>query len=131
MKKIAIIGTRRRDTSVAKKLIEAQFWQIYEDGSWIISGGCQKGGDRFAEVIAKANGIPILTIYPNYKKFKQGATFIRNGDVAKNADYVIACVMDQEDGLEAVLARKKGGTEDTLRKFAKLGWDPFERIILV
>ena len=119
MKKIAIVGTRRRDTPAARKVIEEVFWKIYEEGDWIVSGGCGKGGDKFAEQIAKAEGIPILTIYPAYKKFKQGAPTVRNGPVAENSDVVIACVIRPEDGIAEVLKRKKGGTEDMLKKFVK------------
>ena len=119
MKKIAIVGTRRRDTPAARKVIEEVFWKIYEEGDWIVSGGCGKGGDKFAEQIAKAEGIPILTIYPAYKRFKQGAPTVRNGPVAENSDVVIACVIRPEDGIAEVLKRKKGGTEDMLKKFVK------------
>jgi hypothetical protein len=119
MKKIAIVGTRSRNTSAAFDSITEQFWKIYEEGDWIISGGCKKGGDRCAEAIAKAEGIPILIIYPCYKKFKLGAPTVRNGPVAKNSDVVIACVRRPEEGLEEVLKRKKGGTEDMLKKFVK------------
>lgn len=113
------MGTRSRNTSAAFKLIEVQFWQIYEDGDWIVSGGCSKGADRFAEQLAKQEGIPILLFYPNYKRYNRGAPMIRNGSVAENADIVIACVRHPEEGLEEVLKRKKGGTEDMLKKYAK------------
>ncbi len=53
MKKIGIIGTRRRDTAEAFSKIIAKFFEIYEPGDWIVSGGCQKGGDRFAEKLAR------------------------------------------------------------------------------
>lgn len=131
MKRIGIVGTRRRDTASVRSLIEEKFWEIYEGGDWIVSGGCPKGGDRFAEQIAKAEGIPILIFYPNYKRYKQGAPVIRNGDVAKESDIVIACVMNPEEGVNEVLKRKKGGTEDMLRKFAKFHANSLHRIHLV
>jgi hypothetical protein len=104
---------------MAFDLIEEKFWEIYEEGDWIVSGGCSKGADRFAEMIAKQEGIPILTIYPCYKRYKMGAPIVRNGPVAENSDVVIACVRRPEEGLEEVLKRKKGGTEDMLKKFVK------------
>ena len=131
MKRIGIIGTRRRDTPIVQKLIEEKFWEIYEEGDWIISGGCKQGGDRFAEAIAKANGIPILTIYPNYKRYKMGAPIVRNEPVARECDIIIACVVRPEDHIKNVLARKKGGTEDTLRKFNEIEEHNINRIILV
>jgi hypothetical protein len=119
MKKIGIIGTRRRDTPMIRKLIENVFWEVYEEGDIIVSGGCPKGGDKFAEQIAKSEGIPILTIYPNYKRYKRAAPIIRNSSIAQHSDIIIACVMYPGEGIEAILERKKGGTEDTLRKFCE------------
>jgi len=116
---IGIIGTRKRNTAAAFDLIKNVFDEIYEEGNWLCSGGCPKGGDRYAEQLAKAEGIPIITFYPNYKRFKGGAPIIRNGDIADTSDKIIACVMHPEDGIDAVLERKSGGTEDTLKKFVK------------
>ena len=126
MKKIGVVGTRRRDTPAAYKIVEEKFFEIYEEGDWIVSGGCRKGGDRFAEVIAKKYGIPILTIHPNYPKYKTAAAIIRNGPVAENSDVVIACVMHPEDGIIKVLQRTKGGTEDMLKKHIKYAGPDFE-----
>lgn len=116
-----MIGTRRRDSSEALKKVDKKFWEIYKEGDWLCSGGCPKGGDRFAEVIAKREGIPILIFYPNYKKYKRGALTLRNEPVAEKSDVIIACVMKPEDGLQEVMSRTKGGTEDTLRKFYMKG----------
>ena len=111
MKHIGIIGTRRRDTAQAYSMIREKFFELYEDGDWIVSGGCPKGGDRFAEKIAKEFGIPIIIFYPNWKKHGNAAGIIRNGDIAKKSDIIIACVSGD----------RTGGTEDTLKKFQKLG----------
>lgn len=119
MKKIGIVGTRRRDSIEALKVVEKDFFEIYEEGDWIVSGGCSKGGDRFAEVIAKKFGIPILIFYPNWDKYKKGAGFVRNLEIAKNSDVLIGCVsMD-----------RTGGTEDTIKKFIKE--HPFDKVRLV
>ena len=69
-----------------------------------------KRGDRFAEVLAKQYGIPILICYPNWNKYKKGAGFVRNSQIAQESDYLIACTT----------TNKKGGTEDTIKKFEKL-----------
>jgi YspA, cpYpsA-related SLOG family len=107
MKHIGIIGTRRRDTSEAYSKIQEKFFEIFEDGDWIVSGGCPKGGDRFAEKLAKEYGIPIIIFYPNWKKYGKNAGFVRNADIAKKSDIIIACVSKD----------RTGGTEHTLRKF--------------
>ena len=126
MKKIGIVGTRRRDNPSAYNLVEEKFFEIYKEGDWIVSGGCKKGGDRFAEVIAKKYGIPILIIYPNYPKYGRAAPTVRNGPVAENSDIVIACVVHPEDGIIKVLQRTKGGTEDMLKKHIKFAGPDFE-----
>ena len=77
MKKIGIIGSRRRNTeSDSKRVVEALF-DVYEDGDWIVSGGCPKGGDRFAEMFAKSIGCPILIFYPNWDRCRSSKCFER------------------------------------------------------
>jgi hypothetical protein len=107
MKYIGIIGSRRRNAGIDRKAVREKFFEIYEEGDWIVSGGCPKGGDNFAEKIAKDNGIPILIFYPNWKKYGKAAGLIRNGDIAKKSDVIVACVAED----------RTGGTEDTLEKF--------------
>lgn len=109
MKKIGIIGTRRRNTNGDYKKLVNEFEKIYEEGDWIVSGGCPEGGDRFAELIAKRFGIPILIFYPNWKKFNRAAGIIRNTDIAENSDLLLAVVAQD----------RIGGTEDTIEKFLK------------
>ena len=108
-KAIAIIGTRRRDKGIDQKAVREKFFEVYKEGDMIVSGGCPKGGDRFAEVIAKKYGIPILIFYPNWEKFGKGAGLIRNGDIAFNSDVIIACVAED----------RKGGTENTIESYKK------------
>jgi len=107
MKIIGIIGTRKRDRAADYRLVEEKFFSIYNSGDWICSGGCPKGGDRFAEKIAKKYGIPILIFYPDWNRYGKGAGFIRNTFIAEKSDYLIACVTDD----------RIGGTEDTIKKF--------------
>jgi len=110
MKKIGIIGSRRRNAGIDQKAVREKFFEIYCAGDWIVSGGCPKGGDRFAEKIAKDNGIPILIFYPDWKRHGKGAGMIRNSEIAINSTVLIACVADD----------RTGGTEDTISKYEKL-----------
>ncbi len=118
-KVIGVVGTRRRDTLKDFKKVEKSFFEIYKEGDFICSGGCPQGGDRFAEKIAKKNGIPIITFYPNWDKYHKGAGFVRNTPIAECSDFLIACVAED----------RTGGTEDTIQKFIKKG--NLEGLILV
>ncbi|KKM21234.1 hypothetical protein LCGC14_1637410 [marine sediment metagenome] len=109
--KIGIVGSRRRDEYRDYKKIKDAFDDIYEEDDWIVSGGCPEGGDRFAEDIAKNRGIPILIFYPNWNKYRKGAGFVRNTFIAEESDVLIACVAKD----------RKGGTEDTIKKFLRRG----------
>ncbi len=106
-KNIGIIGTRSRNTTADYNQVEKEFLKVYKEGDWIISGGCSKGGDRFAQKLAKKYGTPILIFYPDWNDKGKGAAFIRNTDIAENSNILIACVV----------ADRVGGTEDTIEKF--------------
>jgi len=109
MKYIGIVGTRRRNTESDFRKVLKKFKEIYEDGDVLVSGGCPRGGDRFAEEIAKEAGLGILIFYPPWKTMGKSAGFHRNTKIAYWSETLIACV--HED--------RKGGTEDTIRKFRK------------
>ena len=118
---IAIIGTRRRDAEADYQKTLRAFLKVYRLGDSIVSGGCEKGGDHFAEKIALEKNIPIKIHRPDKSKldkklFKTNPraawtviNHARNELIAADADVVIACVAPD----------RKGGTEDTLKKFAK------------
>jgi predicted Rossmann fold nucleotide-binding protein DprA/Smf involved in DNA uptake len=121
--KIGIVGTRSRNTYTDHSKVLAMLYKaanekgydcdLYTDKTkiMIISGGCSQGGDRFANIIAKNNGIPIYIVYPDWNQFGKSAGFIRNSDIAQLSDIIIACVAEN----------RKGGTEDTIKKAEKLG----------
>ena len=117
MKSIGIVGSRRRDDTPDLMSVINAFDELYEEGDVIVSGGCPKGGDRFAEVIAKKRGLSILIHYPDWGKHGKAAGFQRNSKIVDDSDVIIACVA----------ADRKGGTEDTVKKAEKLG----KKVILV
>ena len=109
-KTIGVIGTRSRDSEEDFKEVWREFGKWYEPGDKICSGLCPKGGDRFAVVIAnKLNFNEEERIwYPaNWDKNGKAAGFIRNIDIARESDILIACVSSD----------RTGGTEDTIKKF--------------
>ena len=123
MKTIGIIGTRSRDTREDLLLVEVAFLKIYEPGDRICSGLCKEGGDRFAVIIVEKYQTPKLWFpakwddldapgarikYNIYgKPYNATAGFIRNTDIARESDELIACVA----------ANRKGGAEDTITKW--------------
>jgi hypothetical protein len=110
MKRIGIVGSRRKNSEEDFKKCEKAFLSVYEDGDEIVSGGCYKGGDRFAEIIAKKRQIPIKIYYAAWDKLGKGAGFARNTDIARDSDILIAVVADD----------RTGGTEDTISKAEKM-----------
>ena len=143
MKKIIIIGSRQRNSDEDYMAVYNIFRKVYNYNDMIISGGCPKGADHFAELIAGRHGMTVenkqLKLHlpvkpkpgsPRYLWAK--AMYDRNTIVANEAEedsIVIACVVKPQDGLESVLKRKKGGTEDTLKKI--VGFARCKNIILV
>ncbi len=111
MKTIGIIGSRRRDSQEDFKTCWNTFLTVYKDGDRIVSGGCKRGGDRFAELIADKysltadNGL-LMIHYADWDQYGKRAGFIRNTYIAQDADLIIALVATD----------RTGGTEDTLRK---------------
>ncbi len=108
--KIGIIGSRRRNETNDYALVVKKFFEVYKEGDIIVSGGCPLGADAFAEKIARLYQIPILIHYARWNQFGKGAGFIRNNDIARDSDILIACVAKD----------RLGGTEDTIKKYCKL-----------
>ena len=118
MKKIGIVGTRKRNTEDDFKLCEREFLRIYEDGDELVSGGCYLGADKFCEIIAKKFTIPIKIYYANWNKYGKSAGFKRNTNIAEDSDVIIALLPKDAHSY---------GTEDTIKKAEKMG----KSIILV
>ena len=119
MKRIGIVGTRSRDTESDYILVRDKFFEVYEPGDTIVSGGCKQGGDRFAEILNTWYQIPILihrpeSIPPGSPRWMYTqANYARNTLIAQDSDVLIACVSDDH----------LGGTGDTLKKFRKFYLD--------
>lgn len=110
-KVIGVIGSRSRDGLADIAKTERAFRSIYQEGDTIVSGGCSRGGDRFAEIIAAQLNVPIKIHPAMWKEFGRRAGFARNQFIADDADVLIA-----------VVARDRtGGTEDTIKKFGNKG----------
>lgn len=111
MKVIGIVGARSRNNATDYIDLIKVFNTVFEEGDTLVSGGCPKGGDRFAERIAKKKGISIKIHKPDWDKHGRGAGFVRNTLIAEDCDVLIAVVATD----------RKGGTEDTIKKVFKMG----------
>lgn len=110
MKSIGIVGSRDRTGSQDCNAIKVAFDKVYNKvDDYIVSGGCPVGADHFAEYIAKTYQVNIMIYYAQWTKHGKAAGFIRNSDIAEDADILIAT--PNKD--------RTGGTEDTITKFLK------------
>lgn len=135
--KIGIVGSRRRDKWLDKKLIGEKILEISlanpDHVIQFVSGGCPLGADRMAEEfqIELDMPLPIILHLPDkskldpelMKKNPRAAyaviNYARNTLIAKDSDHLIAC---------NVLG-SPGGTDDTIRKFNKLGKKEFLHLV--
>lgn len=111
-KTIGVVGSRRRNSYEDFELCLAAIHVLYVPGDLIVSGGCKKGADRFAEQIAEQWELPIRIHYPQFDLYDVPICyFARNTLIAKDCDELIAIVA----------LDRTGGTEDTVRKAERLG----------
>jgi hypothetical protein len=110
---IGIVGSRRRNSEEDYDKVLLAFDKVFVKarGDKIVSGGCPKGADRFAEVISFQRMCPIVIHHADWDKHGKGAGIIRNTFIAQDCDILIACVHHT----------RIGGTEDTVAKALKLG----------
>ena len=112
--KLGIVGTRRRNEDMIKFILQGYIDEFKPD--MIVSGGCQRGADRFAEELARQLSIPILILYPKIPAHYAPryvwiqAYYERNRRIAEESDALVAVVADD----------RRGGTEDTIKWFKEL-----------
>lgn len=102
--KIGVIGSRDFDNY--KLLAETlQSFNI----SLIVSGGAM-GADALAHKFAVSNVIPFRVFKPNYQKYGRQGPLVRNSEIVKESDFILAFW----DG-------KSKGTFDTICKAKRSG----------
>ena len=80
--KIGIIGSRDLHISEFEKYLPS-------DCDEIVSGGA-RGIDQCAEHYAIQNHIPFIVFRPDYRRFGRGAPLIRNREIVRYADQILA-----------------------------------------
>jgi len=118
---IGIVGSRRRNNIEDFKIVEKEFFSLYNPGDVITSGGCRQGADRFAERIARDNGITIIIYHADWNGRGKSAGLWRNTFIARRADILIGCVAPD----------RTGGTENTIIKFKEMKTDWEERLFII
>ena len=86
--KLAVVGSRDFNDY---GLLKIKLDQIHKRKpiTLIVSGGA-KGADKLSERWASENNIETLIFIPDWNKFGKRAGFLRNDDIIKNSDAVIA-----------------------------------------
>lgn len=112
--KLGIVGSRRRNSPEDKELIKQKILELKPDE--LVSGGCKKGADHFAEELSKELHIPIKIFYPKLEEempylMRVQEYYCRNEQIANYSDKLIV----------AVARDRKGGAENTIKHFIKSG----------
>lgn len=119
---VGVVGSRRRNELIDKQTLKLYLVKLLasEKNIRLVSGGCPKGADRFAEELTEEMKLPEMIIHypdktslpenPKHYHFAQ-INFARNTLIAKDCDFLVALPAPD----------RKGGTEDTIRKAKKLG----------
>lgn len=123
--KLGIIGSRRRCSPEDKRLVRDKILEL--NPSMIISGGCARGADSFAEEFARLLGVSITIFYPKPpvgrgRQHWIKAYYERNQRIALESDHLIALVAPD----------RRGGTENTINYFKErnlLTWKDFLEIL--
>lgn len=86
MVKLAIIGSRNFDNYNVVK----EYLKPYKDKISLVVSGAAKGADSLGEKWAIDNNIETLILPADWDKHGKKAGYIRNEDIIKNCDAVIA-----------------------------------------
>lgn len=114
---IGVVGSRRRISNEDFRLCLSAIENVFMEGDTFVSGGCETGGDRFIEILARARGWTLKIHYPAWRgpsgngAFDRTAGFVRNSNIAEDCSILIALYAED----------RTGGTEDTVKKAIKLG----------
>ena len=108
-KTIAIVGSRNFNNQKYFNLALESIQNQIKNVTHFVSGGA-KGADLMGQKWAEQKGLEIKIFYPDWNKHGRAAGVIRNTDIVKNSDIIIA------------FPSKQGrGTQDSIRKATKLG----------
>ncbi len=119
--KLAIVGSRTfTDYTKLKQVVYRYFWEKTEDDKdifffdEIVSGGAI-GVDQMAERLAEELNIKTDIIYPDYEKYgRYQAPLIRNEEIIKKVDIVLAFSQNNSRGTNNAIEHAKTHKKDTI-----------------
>jgi len=98
-----VAGSRTCDNyNILLSAIESIDWKI----STIVSGTA-RGVDTLGEIYAYENNIPLVKFPANWERFGKRAGFIRNEQMAKNADALLAIWDGNSSGTKSMIELAK------------------------
>ncbi len=88
--RVAIVGSRSIEYDALQKKAYALLCRhIPQNATEIVSGGAV-GIDSLAELYARENGLPTTIFKPDYAKYGKRAPILRNDEIVRYAQYVLA-----------------------------------------
>ena len=87
--KLGIIGSRTLKNETVKDVISQVISKSKTPINEIVSGGAA-GVDKVAELFANDHNIKSTIFLPQYETYGKKATFIRNNEIIKNSDGLLA-----------------------------------------
>lgn len=87
--KLAIVGSRHFNDKVAFEKVMTDHVAKHGMPELVVSGGA-KGADTLGEQWARKHKIKVLILKPDWKKHGDRAGLIRNHDIVKECNYMIA-----------------------------------------
>lgn len=114
--KVGVVGSRSRDTPKDKAVIKKALLSQLDKGKklHLVSGGCKKGADKFAEELAEELnlGISIHSVdFPGFSRYN-----VSRWQYAQKAYERNTLIAEECDILMAVWDGISGGTADTIKK---------------
>lgn len=104
--KLAIIGSRTLNQQQVIKVIEQVMTKSKTKITTIVTGGAN-GVDSIAEYYAKMSNLNLEVFYPVYKKYGKRAPLIRNNEIIKNCDGVLAIWDGESNGTAYTINKAK------------------------
>ena len=115
--KIGVIGSRGFNDY---KLLKDTLDKYLPEATVVVSGGA-RGADSLGERWAKENGLETLIFLPDWDAYGKSAGYIRNADIVKNSDIIIAFWDGMSKGTEhSINLGKKQNKEVKIVYFNKV-----------